>query len=352
MSKFLETYGVAIFALVLISILIAFAGPLDLKLKTATMDQLSNINSIADERIQNPDRPKEPKEALDYVYVCLYNNGELVMSAEEIQNKENVLKDYGKVNTYLVNNEYQEWHDNASKVKSVRFETAIKPRCCNAWFADMINLKEIKNLEYLYTNECTNMYTMFWNCLNLKEINLTNFDTSKVRNVSYMFYKCSSLINMNLQSFNTSNIEDISGMFCGCTNLTELNLCNFNTSKCTNMRDMFGNCSNLKKIDLSSFNTTNVTDMWHMFCGCNNLLTLDLSNFNTSKVTNTNHMFAYCNNLNILKFSNSNLNNVSDMTGMFWQCNVQSITTTQAVKDKILSLIGNISSNPTWNIVK
>lgn len=117
------------------------------------------------------------------------------------------------------------------------------------------------------------------------------------------------------------------------------------------MRDMFGNCTNLRKINLSSFNTTNVTDMWHMFCGCNNLSILDLSNFDTSNVTNTNHMFAYCYALNTLDLSHSNLNKISDIAGMFWQCNVQSITTTQEVKDKILSLYENIPSNPTWNIV-
>ena len=46
MSKFLETYGVAIFVLVLMAILIAFAGPLGLKIKNATTDKVSQTEQI------------------------------------------------------------------------------------------------------------------------------------------------------------------------------------------------------------------------------------------------------------------------------------------------------------------
>ena len=44
MSKFLETYGVAIFVLILMAILIAFASPFGLKLKEYTLEK-SNTNS-------------------------------------------------------------------------------------------------------------------------------------------------------------------------------------------------------------------------------------------------------------------------------------------------------------------
>ena len=43
-------------------------------------------------------------------------------------------------------------------------------------------------------------------------------------------------------------------MFYGCLPLKELNLSNFNTDKATNMSGMFFNCSSLKKINISNFN--------------------------------------------------------------------------------------------------
>ena len=46
MSKFLETYGVAIFTLVLIAILIAFAGPLGLKIKEYTLEKAKQTEQI------------------------------------------------------------------------------------------------------------------------------------------------------------------------------------------------------------------------------------------------------------------------------------------------------------------
>ena len=57
-------------------------------------------------------------------------------------------------------------------------------------------------------------------------------------------------------------------MFHGCSSLKELNLSNFNTSKVTYMESMFNGCSSLKELNLSNFNTINVTDMESMFNRC------------------------------------------------------------------------------------
>ena len=46
MSKILETYGTALFVLVLMAILISFAGPLGLKIKEYTLDRTNNIHEI------------------------------------------------------------------------------------------------------------------------------------------------------------------------------------------------------------------------------------------------------------------------------------------------------------------
>ena len=50
-------------------------------------------------------------------------------------------------------------------------------------------------------------------------------------------------------------------MFYGCKNLKELNLSNFNTDNVRDMEEMFSACKNLKYLDLSKFNTKNVLYM-------------------------------------------------------------------------------------------
>ena len=57
---------------------------------------------------------------------------------------------------------------------------------------------------------------MFYGCSQLKELNLTNFNTNKVINMSYMFYKCTSLKELNINNFNTNNVTDMNCMFYGC----------------------------------------------------------------------------------------------------------------------------------------
>ena len=43
------------------------------------------------------------------------------------------------------------------------------------------------------TSSATNMTCLFYNCINLESIDLSNFDTSSVTLMSYMFRGCYSL---------------------------------------------------------------------------------------------------------------------------------------------------------------
>lgn len=132
---------------------------------------------------------------------------------------------------------------------------------------------------------------MFWNCSNLKSLDLTKFDTKNVSSMYFMFYGCSNLTSLNLTNFNTKNVKNMNGMFGDCTHLTSLDITNFNTAKVTNMGNMFLGCSNLTSLDLTNFNTAKVTDMHGMFKGCSALTSLDLTNFNTAEVRDMNRMF-------------------------------------------------------------
>ena len=59
---------------------------------------------------------------------------------------------------------------------------------------------------------------MFYECLSLKELNLSNFNTNNVTDMNSMFYGCSSLKELVISNFNTKNVNDINSMFDRCSN--------------------------------------------------------------------------------------------------------------------------------------
>ena len=187
-------------------------------------------------------------------------------------------------------------------------------------FSGCTNLKQIKGIEYLNTEEMTEMRMMFSYCGSLTSLDLSSFNTEKVTNMSGMFVDCSSLTSLDLSSFNTANVTDMSAMFDRCTSLTSLNVSKFNTAKVTNMSGMFDSCESLTSIDLSNFNTEKVTNMSGMFSWCNTLTSLDLNSFNTANVTDMSQMFSWCISLTSLDLSSFNTEKVTDMSWMFNSC--------------------------------
>ena len=200
---------------------------------------------------------------------------------------------------------------NSTAIKSVVFDKSFKtyaPTSLNSFFGGVSNLKTIKDLKYLNTEQVTNMSYMFSDCSALTSLDLSNFNTAKVRDMSYMFYRCSALSSLDLSNFNTAIVTNMSYMFSDCSTLSSLDLSNFNTAIVSNMRDMFFDCSALSSLDLSNFYTKKVENMGGMFAGCSALTTIYASDkFVTSKVQSGEGMFAICKNLKgtILEYNNS-----------------------------------------------
>ena len=180
------------------------------------------------------------------------------------------------------------------------------------WFN---NIRDI-DLSNFDTSKVTNMSSMFWNMHSLTSLNISNFDTSKVTNMSSMFYNM-NLTSLDLSSFDTSKVMNMRAMFLSMWSLTSLNISNFDTSKVTNMSRMFAFMRNLTTLDLSNFDTSNVTDMGSMFLNMPSLTSLNISNFNTSKVTNMGYMFEHMSNLTTLNLSNFDTSRVTYMFSMF-----------------------------------
>ena len=169
------------------------------------------------------------------------------------------------------------------------------PTSLNGFFANLKKLETITGLEYLKTENVTNMSNMFSGCLKLTSLDVSKFNTVNVTNMSYMFYSCDAL--------------------------TSLDVTNFNTEKVTYMISMFSGCSKLTSLDVTNFNTANVTDMSSMFSMCVALTSLYLTNFNTEKVTNMREMFFYCRALTTIYASSKFVTTqVSNSSGMFYNC--------------------------------
>ena len=226
---------------------------------------------------------------------------------------------------------------NANIIKKVIFDASFanaRPTSCYNWFYGCTDLTTIEGIEYLNTENVTNMSWMFSECSTLTTLDLSNFDTKNVMEMSYMFGSCTKLKTLDVSSFNTQNVTDMNWMFSYCSALTTLDLSNFDTKNVTDMNGMFSNCSALTTLDLSSFETQNVTDMSRMFKDCSALTTLDVSNFDTQNVTDMSRMFNDCYALTTLDLSSFETQNVTDMSRMFKDC---SALTTIYASDKFVT---------------
>ena len=143
-------------------------------------------------------------------------------------------------------------------IKSKENEKEIKD--CEIY----INYKKI-DFEYYYTFKNKGKYIIKYKFKKL--INACNF----------MFFDCVSLSSIDLSNFNAQNVTNMESMFCNCNSLSSLDLSNFNTQNVTNMDFMFCNCNSLSSLDLSNFNTQNINNMGYMN-GCNSLLYKIISN--------------------------------------------------------------------------
>ncbi len=161
-------------------------------------------------------------------------------------------------------------------VTQVAFDASFadaRPTSTKEWFRDMSEIQSISGLEYLNTENVTNMSSMFYGCSGITSLDLSHFNTAKVKNMGALFRDCSGLKSVNLSGFITASVSIISQMFYGCSSLTSLDLSSFNTRVVVLATGMFMNCNNLVTIYASDEWSTQYT-MAHndMFTGCTSLV--------------------------------------------------------------------------------
>lgn len=120
-------------------------------------------------------------------------------------------------------------------------------------------ITELPKINITGVNSLSSLFNGF---KNLKNVDVSEWDTSDVTNMSYLLSD-TSIENIDLSGFNTSNVSNMNGMF-ELSKIKELNLTNFDTSNVKYMYAMF-NQSKLQTLDISSFDASKVINIKYMF---------------------------------------------------------------------------------------
>ncbi len=137
------------------------------------------------------------------------------------------------------------------------------------------------------SNKLNDTYNMFYRCVNLTDLDISEMDTSGVKNMGGMFSQCSKLVNVTgFDRIDTSSVVEFDFMFAQ-SGFKNLDLSHFDTSNAYMMRGMLANCKSLTGVDVSSFITEQVEDFSSMFYGCDAITSLDLSSFDIFSIRDT-----------------------------------------------------------------
>ena len=176
-------------------------------------------------------------------------------------------------------------------------------------FKNEYYLNDINDIiKLIWHKKPTSINSLFKDCSNITEIDLSNFDTSEIIFMADLFNGCTSLQKINLSNLNTSKVKIMSSMFSGCSSLTYLDLSYFNTILVENIKNMFYNCTNLSSLIFPYLDMKQVNNNYDNFLqGCKNLKFLNLKEAN---IENDNIIYDMFNSVpeNILVCTINNLN--------------------------------------------
>ena len=218
------------------------------------------------------------------------------------------------------------WYNIQKSVRSVVVASnfsGFTPTSLAWWFYDFIKLTTFTGLEYINTNNVTNLNYTFTRCgqAGLTSLDLSTWNTSKVTSLYHTFEGCNKLTSLNVSTWDTGKVTNMDNTFSYCVSLPSLNIGNWNTGSVTTMDFMFHRCIELTSLDISNWDTGNVTTLWNTFASCYKLAALDINTWNTSKVTNLASTFYDCDELTSLDLSNWNTSKVTTLSSTFGYCN-------------------------------
>ena len=178
------------------------------------------------------------------------------------------------------------------------------------------------------------MEYMFYGCISLKIIDLSNLKAPKLDSIHSMFNECKSLKIVNLSNFDCPKLSIAINMFFGCNSLEEVDFTNFYAPELFDMSNMFYGCSSLKSIDLSDFDTSQMSSINYLFFGCSSLRSIDISNFDMNTITSYENIFSSTSSIryiNLYNFKNDKIISeiFKEIDHILYVCQKESIITNQ-----------------------
>ena len=131
------------------------------------------------------------------------------------------------------------------------------------------NLIAIPALKF---SNISNVSSMFYKCNALTSIDARNYDLSQTTNADNFMRDCVNLSEIiGYENWNIGNIESMKSLFRNCTQLTQLDLSNFAMNNVVDISYIFNSCTGLKNLTLSNWNLEQCTNIENAFENCNNL---------------------------------------------------------------------------------
>ena len=175
---------------------------------------------------------------------------------------------------------------------------------------------------YLNINKTVDYHYIFKFCDNIQYLNLSYLNADYKSNLSYLFSNKKYLISIDLSNFEAPLVDNtLEGMFFNCHNLKSIDLFSFDFSNTYNITNMFRGCFSLFFLDISNFYSSKISDFSYLFTDCSYLSQLMIDNFKGSIVRNRmDYMFNNCKSLKYLYLFNLYLEQTYNVSGMFNGC--------------------------------
>ena len=134
-------------------------------------------------------------------------------------------------------------------------------------------------IQLKWNEDSDNWGCLFKNCININEIDFSQFNFSQDIQGNYMFCNCRSLTSININDFGKVKLKDAGSFFRNMASITSLNLSNFDMSEVTDIGWMFAGCTSLTSLDLSNLHINSINiPVTHTFWECSNLEYINLNN--------------------------------------------------------------------------
>ena len=156
-----------------------------------------------------------------------------------------------------------------STTKTIRIQTASSKYALKSgtsgqsFFRELTVLQDITGLDLIDVTDCTSFVYMFYNDEKLESADLSSWHNTSLTGYGLynMFYRCLELREVNLSNLNTEKAASMADMFHGCKKITELDLSNFSTAgvkKADSLAHMFYKMPALNTLTLGEDFITNL----------------------------------------------------------------------------------------------